>query len=68
MDGLEAGRRLRADPVTKGLRMLALSSNNLVSDTDNFFATGFDGYLDRSLDIRQLPGIVRGYLSDEESP
>ena len=68
MDGLEACRQLRADSRTREIKIVALSSNKLLRDDDDFFATGFDGYLDRSLDIRTLPEIVRGYLGSRRRP
>jgi len=63
MNGLEAGRLLRSDPRTEGIVILALSSFNLLEDKDNFFATGFDGYIAKPIDIRALPGIILKYLS-----
>jgi two-component system, cell cycle response regulator DivK len=64
MNGIEAGRLLRADSRTKGITILALSAFNLLEDADNFFDTGFDGHIAKPIDIRQLPKIVQSYLSD----
>ncbi len=68
MNGIEAGKALRGDPLTKGIRMLALSSFNLLNDSENFFATGFDGYIGKPIDFRQLPETVKQYLAIEETP
>jgi CheY-like chemotaxis protein len=68
MDGIEAGKALRGDPLTKGIRMLALSSFNLLNDDENFFATEFDGYIGKPIDFRQLPETVKQYMPDEETP
>lgn len=65
MNGLEAGRRLRADPRSQGISILALSSFNLLEDKDDFFATGFDGYITKPFDIKELLKTVRKYLPDE---
>lgn len=64
MNGLEAGRLLRADPVTKEIRILALSAFNLQDDKDNFFGSGFDGYIDKPIDIRELPKTIRKHLAE----
>ena len=66
MNGIEAGTVLRGDQLTKGIRMLALSSFNLLDDEDNFFATGFDGYIGKPIDFRQLPETVKHYLTNKE--
>jgi two-component system cell cycle response regulator DivK len=64
MNGLEAGKLLRSDPRSQGVRILALSSFNLLEDRDDFFATGFDGYISKPFDIKELLKTVRKYLSD----
>ena len=64
MNGLEAGKLLRSDPRTEGIKILALSCAVTVDDKDNFFATGFDGYIDKPINIRTLPKTIISYLSD----
>lgn len=66
MNGLEAGRLLRSDPRTKDIIILVLSSYSTLDDKDNFFATGFDGYIDKPIDIRELPKIILQHLSAGE--
>lgn len=66
MNGLEAGRLLRSDPRTKDIRILALSCASSIDDEDNFFATGFDGYIDKPIDIRELPNIIKKHLHGSE--
>lgn len=66
MNGLEAGKLLRSDPRTKEIKILALSAFNTIDDKDIFFATGFDGYIEKPIDIRELPKIIMRHLSDGE--
>jgi two-component system, cell cycle response regulator DivK len=66
MDGIAASKLLRCNPQTKAIRILALSAFNLQNDNDNFFASGFDGYIAKPIDFRKLPEIVRSYLPDKE--
>lgn len=66
MNGIAAGKLLRADPRTKGIRMLALSGFLQLEDEGNFFRDGFDGHIAKPIDIRQLPAIVKKHLGTEE--
>lgn len=66
MNGLEAGKLLRADPRTKDIGIFALSCAILVDDKDNFFANGFDGYINKPIDIRILPKTILQYLTNSE--
>jgi len=68
MNGLDAGKALRNDPRTKDMRLLALTSYSVLEEKDDFFQTGFDGYLDKPLEIRKLPEIIKGYLPDDDNP
>lgn len=64
MDGIAAGKILRSDPLTKGITILALTSYNLLRDDENFFGTGFDGYLNKPINLRNLLETLKKYLSD----
>lgn len=66
MNGLEAGKQLRCDPRTKDICILALSCAVMIDDKDNFFTTGFDGYIDKPIDIRMLPKTIMKYLANDE--
>ncbi|EKD35826.1 MAG: Response regulator receiver protein [uncultured bacterium] len=66
MNGLEAGKLLRCDPRTKDICILALSCAVMIEDKDDFFATGFDGYIDKPIDIRMLPKTIMKYLANDE--
>jgi len=68
MNGLDAGKLLRADPGTRGIKLVALSAFNLLDDDENFFATEFDGYIAKPIDIRLLPETVKIFLTDEVAP
>ena len=67
MNGLEAGKALRNHPRTKDIRMLALTSYNVLEGEDDFFQTGFDGYIEKPLNIRKVKEIIRRNLPDEEN-
>lgn len=45
IDGLEATRRLRTDPATSGLRIVALTALAMKGDEERIRAAGCDGYI-----------------------
>ena len=47
MDGVEALRRLRADPRTAALKVYALTALAMKGDRERLLAAGFDGYLEK---------------------
>jgi two-component system cell cycle response regulator DivK len=58
MDGVQALGSLRGNPVTAGIRVVALTA-----DRARFLAAGFDGYLEKPLSVRDLPGQVAAMLA-----
>ena len=56
MDGLEALARLRADPATAGIPAVAFTAFAMKDDRERFLAAGFDGYLEKPISVRELPG------------
>ncbi len=65
MDGMVAIGILRGDPATSGLKIIALTSFAMRGDEDKFMAAGFNGYLSKPINTRELPGLVKGWLEGE---
>ena len=63
IDGLELTRRLKNDPVTRGIVILALTAFAMKGDEERALAAGCDGYIAKPIDTRALPGIVANYLA-----
>jgi len=61
IDGTEAARRLKNDPRTAGIPIVALTSLAMKGDREWFIALGFDGYLEKPISVRLLPDQVRGF-------
>ena len=67
MDGVEALRRLRSDPSTARARVLALTAFAMKEDRERFLSAGFDGYLEKPLDVRALPSQVAAALAEQRA-
>jgi len=61
IDGTEAAARLRADARTARIPIVALTSLAMKGDREWFLASGFDGYLEKPISVRELPDQVRGF-------
>jgi len=54
MDGLEATRRLKADPATAGIPIIALTAHAMAEDRERAIAAGADEYESKPVDLNQL--------------
>jgi CheY-like chemotaxis protein len=66
MDGMTASGILKGDPVTSGLKIIALTSFAMQGDQEKFLAAGFDGYLSKPISTRELPGLIKQWLEAEQ--
>ena len=63
MDGLQATRLLRDDPVTGSIPVIALTALAMKGDEERIRAAGCDGYIAKPLDYKQFLGAVSAQLS-----
>lgn len=69
MDGTEAVRRLKDEPSTTRIPVVAVTSFAMKGDRERFLAEGFDGYLEKPISVREFPDQVRSYCpAEEETP
>jgi len=61
LDGVAALGQLKADPATASIPVIALTAFAMHDDRQRFLAAGFDGYLVKPINIRELPAVVREY-------
>ncbi|HEX5859218.1 MAG TPA: response regulator [Microbacterium sp.] len=66
MDGVAALTRMRADPATAGLRIVAVTAFAMKHDRDRFLAWGFDGYIEKPISVRDFPGQIAALVADRE--
>jgi CheY-like chemotaxis protein len=59
LDGVQALHRLRADPRTATIPIVALTAQAMQGDRERFLAAGFDSYMSKPVNVRDLIGIVR---------
>lgn len=62
MDGLELTRRLKADPATRGIPILALTACAMKGDQERMLAAGCDGYVAKPLDANELGRRIEALL------
>ena len=62
MDGLTLTRRLKADPATKDIVILALTAYAMRGDEQKAREAGCDGYITKPIDTRSLPRELARYL------
>jgi CheY-like chemotaxis protein len=62
IDGLELTRRLKADPATRGIKILGLTAYAMKGDKEKILAAGCDGYIAKPIDTRTLPQVIGHYL------
>ena len=63
MDGLAALRALRTMPETTGTPVIAVTAFAMKDDRERLLSAGFDGYLEKPVNVRDLPSYVRTYLA-----
>jgi signal transduction histidine kinase/CheY-like chemotaxis protein len=66
MDGLEVTRRLKADPRTAGLPVVALTAHAREQDARRATEAGCVGYITKPIRLSQFPRQVASYLLDPE--
>jgi two-component system, cell cycle response regulator DivK len=62
MDGLQALERLRADPRTADIRVVAVTAFAMQRDRERCLEAGFDDYLEKPIDVRELPRRVAALM------
>ena len=67
MHGTEVARKLRGGAETGRIPIVALSASPMAGGSDRLLATGFDGYLQKPIDVRAFPLQVRGYCGTDRA-
>jgi len=62
MDGRAAMKVLKADTSTQHIPIIALTAFAMKGDQESLLAAGFDGYLSKPINIKELPKVVESYV------
>ena len=62
MDGRAALKVLKTDTSTQHIPVIALTSFAMKGDRESLLADGFDDYMAKPIDIKELPRVVKRYL------
>jgi CheY-like chemotaxis protein len=63
MDGWEATRRVKADPATRGIPVIALTANAMVEDREKAMAAGCDDFDTKPVELARLLEKIRAKLA-----
>ncbi len=66
MEGTAALRQLKAETRTAGIPVVAVTSFAMKGDRELFLSEGFDGYLEKPINVREFAEQVRGYCRARE--
>jgi two-component system cell cycle response regulator DivK len=62
MNGIEALGRLRADPKTKKIPVIAVTASAMTHDRAKIMSAGFDGYQSKPINVKEFLVAVREML------
>lgn len=62
MDGWEAARRLKTDPATSTIPVIALTAHAMAGDRERCLEAGADDYDTKPVDFKRLLGKIRALL------
>lgn len=65
IDGLELTRRLKADPTTQDIIIIAVTAYAMKGDRDKAVEAGCDDYITKPIDTRSLPETIARYLREQ---
>ena len=62
VDGWEATRRLKADPATRAIPVIALTAHAMAEDREKAMAAGCDDYDTKPIELPRLPEKIKKLL------
>lgn len=66
MDGRDAMKVLKSEEKTEEIPIIAVTSFAMKGDREQLLNEGFDGYLAKPVDIKELPKVVEHHLETQE--
>jgi CheY-like chemotaxis protein len=65
MDGFAAAALLKADPGTRDIKIICITSFAMKGDKEKILQAGCDAYVAKPINTRELPKLVERYLKEE---
>ncbi len=62
IDGLELTRRLKADPATREIKIIAVTAYAMKGDQEKAREAGCDDYVTKPIDTRALPELIARHV------
>ena len=63
IDGITALKRLRDDPATRGIRVMAVTASAMTQDRQTILAAGFDAYQSKPINVKGFLEAVQELLA-----
>ncbi len=68
LDGIMALKKLKENPQTRGIPVIALTAHAMKGEVESFMAEGFDGYIAKPISIKDLLRVLSIYIPEEKGP
>lgn len=65
MDGLTALKILKENDETRNIKVVALTSFAMKGDKEKLIAAGFEHYIAKPIDTRELPKLIKQILQGQ---
>jgi len=65
VDGLELTRQLKADPATRGIKVIAVTAYAMKGDREKALEAGCDDYVTKPIDTRALPEVIARHVQKD---
>ena len=65
MDGIQIARRLKSDPATADITLIAITAYATAQAKQQAAEAGFSGYVTKPIDTRVLPDLIRSHLTSK---
>jgi two-component system, cell cycle response regulator DivK len=62
IDGTETLHRLRQGPLAHDVPVVAVTASAMAEDRERASLAGFDGYVEKPISVRELPGQIEAFL------
>ena len=66
IDGTETLHRLRQDGLGRDVPVIAVTAFAMAEDRERASQAGFDGYVEKPISVRALPGQIEAFLAGRE--